>query len=45
MHSLAGETTLSNFDPVQSLLGGDLRRMLDYRAIEDPLVSNPRVLS
>ena len=44
MHSLAGETTLSNFDPVQGLLGGDLRRMLDHTAVEDPLVSNSYVL-
>lgn len=33
---LAGETTLSNFDPVQGLFGGDFGRVLDHRAVEDP---------
>ena len=45
MQSWAGETTLSNFDPVQVLLGGGFGRVLDRRAVEDPLVSNSRLWS
>lgn len=45
MQSSDGETTLSNFDPVQVLLGGGLGRVLDRRAVEDPPVSKSRLLS
>ena len=45
MQSLAGETNLSNFDPVQVILGGGLGRAPNCIAVEDPPVSKSRLLS